>query len=51
MTPRNALRLAKYYAARVPRDPTALSKMLAALYMVTGPKRDGTMPFTLRSVK
>ena len=46
-----ALRLAMLYARRVPRDPTALAKMLAALYMVTGPKRDGTMPFTLRSTK
>ena len=45
-----ALRLARYHARRIPA-PMAYERMIAALYMLTGPRRDGTRPFTLRSTK
>ena len=47
MTP--ALRLARYHARHLDR-PGAFAAMIAALYMLTGPRRDGTRPFTLRRV-
>ena len=45
-----AYRLARHHARRIPA-PGAYAAMIAALYMLTGPRRDGTRPFTLRSIK
>lgn len=45
------LRRALHFARMVPHDRRAYYWMITALLQATGPRRDGSVPFTLRRVK